>query len=116
MVTEIETVQTQAMQLWFKKPVKGYLNQTVAVPPPNDWIAGTYAIPIQRPGRVHGFIARRRLARRRLKVSSIYVGQKSTAVYRRAPMRLSYSAICIGETKLHRLPHGKLRRHVTRRV
>ena len=47
MVGEIETVQTQAMQLWFKEPVKGYLNQSVTIPAPNDWIAGTYATPIQ---------------------------------------------------------------------
>lgn len=47
MTSEIETVQTQAMQLWFNEPVKGYLNQSVTIPPPNEWIAGTYAIPIQ---------------------------------------------------------------------
>jgi uncharacterized protein with NAD-binding domain and iron-sulfur cluster len=47
MVTEIETVQTQAMQLWFNEPVKGYLNQSVTIPAGNAWIAGTYEIPIQ---------------------------------------------------------------------
>ncbi|MFT7686486.1 MAG: hypothetical protein ACI9FB_001831 [Candidatus Azotimanducaceae bacterium] len=47
MVSEIETVQTQAMQLWFKKPVPAYLVQSPQMPGLDKWISGTYAVPVQ---------------------------------------------------------------------
>ena len=46
LVAEVKTVQTQAMQLWFKAPIKTFLDSRVQLPPDNEWIAGTYVLPI----------------------------------------------------------------------
>ena len=45
MVAEIETVQTQAMQLWFKKDI-AKLTPNLSLPHDDTWIAGTYVLPI----------------------------------------------------------------------
>ena len=45
MIDKIETVQTQAMQLWFKEPMKSYLRD-VRLPPSEAWVSGNYSLPI----------------------------------------------------------------------
>jgi len=47
MVEEIETVQTQAMQLWFKEEMPVYLNKSLTLPQDDKWISGTFAVPFQ---------------------------------------------------------------------
>jgi len=50
MVEEIDTVQTQAMQIWCKDDMKVQLDQHVKLPNNDEWIAGTFAGPIQGQG------------------------------------------------------------------
>jgi len=47
MVEEIETVQTQAMQLWFEDAMPVYLNKSLKLPPNDKWVSGTFAAPVQ---------------------------------------------------------------------
>ena len=60
MVEEIDTVQTQAMQLWFDEPVKNYIDPEIKLPKGDYWIAGTFAGPLQGQGDFSNLIEEER--------------------------------------------------------